>query len=575
MKPGRWALIALALTQVALSRPDAAVRFTFAVVGDRTGGAVDEAFKQVIDDLEVIQPEIVFTVGDHIAGYSTDSLSIEREWDWVLGEFGRIGSRCFFTPGNHDIWDDLSRRIYRRRVGSPDTSFIYDGCLFVILDVATLYAAEGLSQERIAWLEGVLAEAGDRPKFVFYHKPFWCEDFSKDKPNLIHEILKRYGVNAVFSGHYHTYFETLVDGIRYYCVPSSGGSLPGWADPRSTFFGYLLVRVKPETLIVRVVELGLGKPETVSFDDMMAFNDLRRKIISMCEVEPVIGDHLDPTPVEITITNLTSSILRDTLAWETPGGWKIEPAKDYIEMPPDEIATLNVVASCSTRLFPVANLELHFTYKGTTVNLRKPIKLRRGVTARRAEGGIEIDGLLDSGEWDGAGIMRDLYSMSKDGATDESTHVRVLYDSKYLYFALECFEQPSAIVAQQNQRDGFPGEDDRVTILLEPQMGSGIYYEVGFNPLGTIFDRLVEICPFGTYVLHPEWDGSHLVAASTSQAGWVVETAVPFEDLGISPDQVDRLGLNLARWHSKRKVFESLQLPYHYDSDRLGVLCLE
>ena len=115
--------------------------FTFAVIGDRTGGAVPGVYEQVLDEVAFIRPDFMVTVGDHIEGYSADPAAIETEWDYVVGLLDGTGLDYHLTAGNHDIWDDQSRRIYERRFGSPDKAFEYEGSFFVIIDVATLFIA--------------------------------------------------------------------------------------------------------------------------------------------------------------------------------------------------------------------------------------------------------------------------------------------------------------------------------------------------------------------------------------------------------------------------------------------------
>ncbi len=547
--------------------------FTFAVVGDRTGRANDEIFYQVISDLDFIQPDLVFTVGDHVEGYSTDSLAVCDEWDRVLAELRSTGKPCFCTPGNHDIWDETSREIFREKAGPADTAFSYQGCLFVILDVSMDYTAERLPQERLTWLEEHLKMAGKGRKFVFYHKPFWCEDFSKNATNKLHEIFKHYGVTAVFTGHYHIYFESRVDGISYYCVPSSGGGLPGWALPQSTFYGYFLVRVRPDTVIARPFEVGISRHEVVTFDDMMRFNSLKSRMIKIDEIEPVINGHIDEAAVKVTIENVTSSILEDTLVWSLPQPWRVEPPKDYIEIPSGEIATLNALVSCQGQLFPAPSLKMCFSDEGSNLCLVKPLKVRRQVVAPVSQGVVEIDGTLGDNEWKYAGLITHLYNFENRGVKSDSTRILVLHDSSRLYIAFECFDSdPPRLKAGQSERDGFGGSDDRVTLLLEPERGKTIFYEISFNPKGVVSDRMIEICPFGSYVMHPEWDASLRVEGKITDWGYLLECSIPLADIGISSANVPAMGLNLARWHSGSGLFEAFQLPYRYDPDRLGIL---
>src|SRR6187397_2205621 len=46
-------------------------QFQFVVVSDRTGGRRDKIFSRAVQQINLLQPEFVVTVGDLIDGYST------------------------------------------------------------------------------------------------------------------------------------------------------------------------------------------------------------------------------------------------------------------------------------------------------------------------------------------------------------------------------------------------------------------------------------------------------------------------------------------------------------------------
>jgi hypothetical protein len=122
------------------------------------------------------------------------------------------------------------------------------------------------------------------------------------------------------------------------------------------------------------------------------------------------------------------------------------------------------------------------------------------------------------------------------------------------------------------ERDGFIGYDDFVMVLFEPVRGSFEFYQFAVNPLGTVFDRMVEICPFGSYVQHPEWDADFDVAVGALEDRWTVEISIPFEVLGNEPDEGSQWGFNLVRRHKRLDASSTFQGWIRYDSDYLGVL---
>ena len=197
-------------------------RFTFAVIGDRTGGAREGVFEGVIAEVAFFDPDFMITVGDHIQGYSMEKDEIERQWDEFEAIMDGSGLKYYLTPGNHDIWDQQSESVFKDRAGYTDKAFKIDNTRFIIFDVSRNYGPEDFTEDQVKWLTKELEKSGDAAHtLVFLHKPFWCEDFSFGRESWLHNLFLEHGVTAVFSGHYHRYFYTERDGIRYYGVGSS------------------------------------------------------------------------------------------------------------------------------------------------------------------------------------------------------------------------------------------------------------------------------------------------------------------------------------------------------------------
>jgi hypothetical protein len=556
----------------------AASEFTFAILGDRTGGAVEGVFEQVVQDVGFLDPDFIITVGDHIEGYLADSTAIEDEWDYIVGLLEDAGLPYHLTPGNHDIWDAQSRRIYIRRFGAPNTTFVYEGNLFVILDVSTEYKSENLPQQTITWLEDELSKA-DRyaNTFVFYHKPFWCEDFSSQRPNLLHDIFRRNGVEAVFTGHYHRHFYTERDGIRYFGVTSSGGSLPSGGRSKGCFYSYLLARVEGDSLEVRLLEPGFGEsPGVVTMQDAMEIAALESDAVEIQALE-IPGVTLEGTAkVQIGIKNPGSTTLRDTARWIASGDWVVEPLHHYVEVPPGETGTMTAYLSNQGNLFPVPRLELSMAYgDGQAIEISKPLPLKRLLHADRREEVPELDGHLED-FWKRSPAEKRFFGAATAKAPFDSTSLWVCHDGEYIYLAVEALESdPSQLVSEVDTRDGFGGYDDYVLVLLEPEIGSGVFYQVAVNPAGTIFDKHIEICPFGTYVQDNSWDAPLLVGTEIYSDRWIAEVGIPIASLGPRAKESTRWGFNFRRSHKHLGANSDFQVPLWYGSDRLGLLELD
>ncbi len=201
-----------------------AADFHFVILGDRTGEAQPGIYQQLWKKSAAENPAFIVTVGDTIQGLN-DSTA-DREWREAQQIFiKRIP--LYLTPGNHDIWSDLSERLYRKYSGHPvHYSFDYEQAHFSILDNSR---TEDLSAAELTWLEADLRAHEKQPlKFVFSHRPSWIiEVLLRNPHNTLHQLTKRYGVQYIVSGHVHQMIHSELEGITYLSMPSAGGHLRG------------------------------------------------------------------------------------------------------------------------------------------------------------------------------------------------------------------------------------------------------------------------------------------------------------------------------------------------------------
>jgi hypothetical protein len=145
--------------------------FRFSILGDRTGGATAEIYGRVWREIDLLHPDFVINVGDTIQGGSDEKAP--SEWTELRPLWARYSHYPhYFTPGNHDVWSEVSRQIYERESGrASQYSFNYQDAHFVVLDNSR---TADLSEEQLDFLERDLEANKDRrPKFVFFHRPFW------------------------------------------------------------------------------------------------------------------------------------------------------------------------------------------------------------------------------------------------------------------------------------------------------------------------------------------------------------------------------------------------------------------
>ena len=113
-----------------------------------------------------------------------------------------------------------------------------------------------------------------------------------------------------------------------------------------------------------------------------------------------------------------------------------------------------------------------------------------GVKAVRAP---SLDGGLSDPLWLQSERVSQFYQrepFEKEPAT-EKTEVTILYDDRYLYFGIHCFDsEPEKITATELRRDTDFSVDDHFTILISPTNDKRNGYTFTINPLGTPAGRL-------------------------------------------------------------------------------------
>ncbi|MHA2109127.1 MAG: metallophosphoesterase family protein [Candidatus Hodarchaeales archaeon] len=149
----------------------------------------------------------------------------------------------YYAVGNHEYESfsglDKTLQAYLENVENPgneiyysfnspqkDTHFIVLNTEYVVGD----YGKDSVKQQaQREWLEADFASNTIDRIIVMTHRPFWGLNPSPDRiepveelRDLWHPLFLEQGVEAVFSGHAHLFYETLRNGVRY--TTSGGGT---------------------------------------------------------------------------------------------------------------------------------------------------------------------------------------------------------------------------------------------------------------------------------------------------------------------------------------------------------------
>jgi HAD superfamily hydrolase (TIGR01509 family) len=182
------------------------------------------------------RPDLVIHTGD----VTVDGADVETDLRHAAGLMCRLGIRFRAVPGNHDVGDAghprqpvNEERLARWRAHFGPDRWVEDAEGFRLIGLDAMLFGSGLSEEAAqeAWLEAAMANASSRRIAWFLHRPLFLEspDESdtgywavKPQPRDYHlELVQRYAVALVASGHLHKSHQRTEEGTRYVWAPAS------------------------------------------------------------------------------------------------------------------------------------------------------------------------------------------------------------------------------------------------------------------------------------------------------------------------------------------------------------------
>ena len=345
--------------------PDADEVFHFVIYGDRTGGEpAGLAFlRQAVADTNLIDPDLVMTVGDLIQGYNKKPQWIEqmKEYRSIMKE---LNMEWYPVAGNHDIYwvgkgpapEGHHESNYEEHFGPLWYSFEHKKTGFIVL-----YSDEGdpktnkkgfndfglqtMSDAQLSFLDKALEKLGSaRQVFVFIHHPRWINrpGYASGNWDVVHEKLSAAGnVKAVFAGHIHRMrFDKPDDGIEYYTLAATGGHLAADIPGAGHLHHFNMVSVRENSFSVSSMAVGAVFDPKEFTAEFSAEVDLARSVRPI-QTSPAIELKPDGTAtgtVTLKLKNPSSRTVRGTLDFDaqTATGWGSTLDHRHLELPPTE-----------------------------------------------------------------------------------------------------------------------------------------------------------------------------------------------------------------------------------------------
>jgi 3',5'-cyclic AMP phosphodiesterase CpdA len=240
-------------------KPRPADDFTFAIISDLTGDEREGIFSVAVEQLKLLRPEFIMSVGDLVEGGTEDTVQLKKEYDYFDERVLKAGAPFFHVGGNHDLTNLTMRKYWEKRYGKRYYHFLYQNVLFLILDsedfkeerMMEIYTARKraielldsgkteqanqseyfkmkeratgeISDTQSEYFEKVIAENPNvRWTFLFLHKPVW----QREEPGNLSRIEKALTGKkyTVMNGHFHEYAYTERNGQDYIMLGTTGG----------------------------------------------------------------------------------------------------------------------------------------------------------------------------------------------------------------------------------------------------------------------------------------------------------------------------------------------------------------
>jgi protein tyrosine/serine phosphatase len=378
--------------------------FQFAIIGDRAGGYRPGVFPAAVDTLNLLQPELILSVGDFIEGYIEDESELKAQWAAVDKEVTQLEMPLFFVAGNHDVNLDPSEKVWFNRAGADRSysHFVYKDVLFLLLstedppkndpgpELGEKYEAlkagkysgaeanaiireledwagqVNISDAQVEYFERVLAEnSAVRWTFAFMHSPPWMQP---EPGNFVKiESLLADRPYTMFAGHTHTYDYRQRNGRDYITMAMTGGAIPGRSTGHMDHVAWV----------------------TMGDEGPIISNVLMNGVLDKRGAVPALQDALLFRPRQITQTGLSLGIksvpnLRDLGGYKTSDGRVVSSGLVY------RSNQLSRIPAGDMEMLAMLGLERAYDLRTAAERKYQPGELPRGVNY------VWLDVLADS-----------------------------------------------------------------------------------------------------------------------------------------------------------------------------------
>ena len=527
--------------------------FKFAVWGDSQFDNPD-IFARAVNETELLKPAFVIHCGDMINGYTYDQQKIKKEWERFKGEIKPLTAPFYPVPGNHDVTTTAIEPLYGETWGKNKYyySFDYNTAHFIILDTDLHEQMDTIPPEEMSWLKDDLEKNKDAVAiFLAFHSPLYASTEYDWQP--VHNLLKKYPVKAVFTGHSHIYDHRIIDGIHYFCLNTSG-AMPYNNHLTGYSHCFILTSVDGNKIDLAVISDGrIFPPDAVPPDEYKLspryFIDETTSIIPDASKQDV------NVTLPVPIHNKTHEDCSYLLRWETDNfHFRFDPPGANLSLSPNETTTTSfkifIPRGTYTRdMLPKLRIDAPYTngagYK-TTLTSYHFLFCPPETTAIPLRGGFTFDGKMDDTAWQDVPAINRLFIDKKGTPAKEQTFIKVIYDAENIYVGVQGEEpNPKGLRSLASGKIPLVFADDDFELYFDPGRSLKTYYRLMVNPAGIV------LCsgPEGLFTFH------FAVKTNVGKDNWSAEFKIPYKEISAAPAKPgDRWGLNMRRARQQADV---------------------
>ncbi|MCG9128079.1 metallophosphoesterase [Candidatus Poribacteria bacterium] len=342
-------------------------KFTFAIIGDKTGGGLDKwhIFDRAIDEINILKPDFAIMVGDLIQGDTTSVERLDEEWKEFWEHQSDLVIPFFPLPGNHDITNRVMYDYWKRNIGRTYSAFTYKDCLFLMLNTEEWHAVDDewtnwFGEEQIEYVKSQLTQhANVRHTFVLLHRPLWLQ---KDSGWELIDTALGEREYTVFAGHYHNLTLHTRNDRRYFVLGATGGGFtPKEVREIGSFDHYSLVTVDNKDINIAIIEPGNIHPADISIPEFKA--KVSKQLTFKHNFNFDRTKKINSGSIVIDMQNSLEKILLTEIAFDSNDSWQITPNTLSIQVKPGQstqaIVNLSVKSDDITP-FPIYRYSMQY-----------------------------------------------------------------------------------------------------------------------------------------------------------------------------------------------------------------------